>query len=163
MTAPQTYIAVFPILEPTPLPRLERQAINQLATMIPDDVTLTGHDWDWTIRGHPPHAYLIAQRPANGPVTGATALANMVRADLPDLAATLDAATAPGATPIPITKKQPYRAAGRHLDDLEHLLAGGTAIEDAIHRCGWTRARTAAKAAYRDGRTGLGNSLEKAA
>lgn len=164
MNAGQTYIAVFPILGPTPLPRLKRQAIDQLTQMIPADVTLAGHDWTWTVRGHHPHAYLIAQRPATGPHHGGPELAASIRTDLPDVAAWLDNLAPVDAAPVhPIRKRGPYRQGPERIAELEHLLAAGEAIEDAVRRCGWTKVSAASRAAYRAGRVGLGNTLEAVA
>lgn len=73
---------------------LKRQALYRLADMIPTGTTITG-DWEFTPRSNGGKFWLIAQAPATGGVAPSlvTALADFVRADIPDMAAWIDAAT----------------------------------------------------------------------
>lgn len=168
VTTARQYIAVFPIVGPEPLPRLKRQAIDQLTLMVPADVTICG-DWSWSVIGKHPAAHLVARADAEGPLRGGSELAREIRTALPSLAAWIDEQSATQ-EPLPqIVAPRPSRAkpkrgsSRQRLAELDHLLVGGVCVEDAIVRCGWTTKGAAYQAAVRQGLNGLASTLNTAA
>lgn len=91
-----TYTAAFEIPSSCTdsIEHLKRQGLYRLADMIPAHIIITG-DWTFTPRTHGKHFWLIAQAPATGipNPAAATALADFVRADIPDMAAWIDTTT----------------------------------------------------------------------
>ena len=74
------------------LDHLKRQALTRLIDMIPDGVTITG-EWAFKGRTHLGRRFwLIAEAPATGPIDASASaeLADMVRTDIPDMAAWID-------------------------------------------------------------------------
>lgn len=94
------FVAVFPDYGGVPRTRLCRQARDQLASMLGDDVALAGDDWMFehvpaTLPGEP--AWLVARRPASSSRPDAEVRADAhavtarIRGVLPGLAASLEA------------------------------------------------------------------------
>ena len=155
------FLAIFPVHAPAPAERLHRQALNQLATIVPDDVTITG---TWT--GKPwtdpdSKRWFTMTAPATGNVdqtTHATVRATAHHID-PSLAQWIDGT-------LPEQAPKLYRqsnASKPRLERLQELLNAGAAVEDALTECGWRRARSAGEAARRAGNVTLARTLEAAA
>lgn len=88
------YIAAFPILSAASVPEMKRQALYQLADLIPDGVKIKAESWRFSMQGQLPGVrWLIARAPAEGDVDVAAIerMANAVRADAPMLAQYLTA------------------------------------------------------------------------
>lgn len=156
------YVAIFPIHAPAPDARHHRAALNQLHSLVPGNVTITG---EWT--GHTwtdpdgRHWYVISA-PAEG--THSPALVDAVQATAHHIDPALHAWTrgehvAPP-PPAPVVDVSAHSPSKPRLEQLQHLLAAGTAVEDAYRACGWVRARSAANAARRAGNITLARTLE---
>lgn len=161
------FLAIFPVHAPAPTERLHRQALNQLPTIVPDNVTITGAWTGRTWTDPDGKHWFTMTAPATGNVdqpTHATVRATANHID-PTLAQWIDGAL-PDQTPLPEQTPKLYRqknASKPRLERLQELLNAGAAVEDALTECGWRRARSAGEAARRAGNVTLPRTLEAAA
>src|SRR5699024_5939130 len=144
------YAAIFPIHHPAPEGRHYRAALSQLASIVPDTVTIvgewTGHTWTDPAGKQ----WWVMSAPAE----------DQDRADaLPALHAAVERLP-----PALHTWTQSHRGpTGDRLERLRGLVASGAAVEDAIRACGWARTQTAGAAARRAGNIALARPLEEVA
>lgn len=156
------YVAIFPIHAPAPDARHHRAALNQLHTIVPDTVTITGawtgHTWTDPDR----RQWYVISAPAEG--TDSPALVDAVQATAHHIDPVLEAWTrgeyTPPPPPAPVVDVSAHAPSKPRLERLADLLAAGTSVEDAYRACGWVRARSAANAARRAGNITLARTLE---
>lgn len=153
------YLAIFPIHRPAPEARHHRAALNQLPSIVPDEVTITG-PWTGRVWTDPEgKQWWVMTAPAEG-TTDVDAL-DTARATAhhidPALVAWIDSLAQP---PAPVERPN---ATKPRLSRLQDLLKAGESIEDATRACGWARTRSAGAAARRAGNLTLARTLEAVA
>lgn len=157
------YVAIFPIHHPAPDNRHHRAALNQLHSLVPANVTITG---EWT--GHTwtdpdGRSWYVISAPAEG--THSPALVDAVQATAHHIDPALHAWTrgehvTPAPEPEAVLDPTAHGPTKPRIEQLQHLLDTGEAVEDAYRACGWVRARSAANAARRAGNITLARTLE---
>lgn len=160
------YVAIFPIHGNPPEQRLHRAALNQLANLVPDTITITG-PWTghtWTDPDH--HHWYIMTAPAEG--TTDEAALETIRATAhhidPQLTAWID-----GTAWDDIDHDDhPYQGVDiratqeERLDELAFLIDAGTPVHEAVARAGFPSMHSAERAAHRAGRGGLASTVYRA-